>query len=86
MYSANANFAFLDRNFEQALAYGEKALTLYPAEPTYYLNQALVLMSAGREAEAQDYLNRARKVDGSLFMENKIASLKAQRTEPPQTE
>jgi len=88
VYSANANFAFLDRNFEQALAYGEKALTLYPAEPTYYLNQALVLMSAGRETEAQDYLNRARKVDGSLFMENKIASLKAQKIdqERPQAE
>ncbi len=80
VYSANANFAFLDRDFEQALAYEEKALTLYPAEPTYYLNKALVLMSIGREAEARDYLNRARQVDGSRFMESKIASLEAQLT------
>lgn len=82
VYSANANFAFLDRNFDQALAYGEKALNLYPAEPAYYLNQALVLLSAGRETEAQEYLNRARHVDGSRFMEGKIASIKDQWTNP----
>ncbi|NEV64829.1 tetratricopeptide repeat protein [Thiorhodococcus minor] len=78
VYSASSNFAYLDGDLELAIHYGEQALRLHPTDLQYWLNQAILLKTAGRDAEARDHLERAKAIDGTHYAAARIETVERQ--------